>query len=153
MTLRLDSVGPGDLERLARLHSRCFPGDPWDVRALTDILMMPAATGRYVTDATGEARGLLFDLIVAGEAEILTIGVDPPARGQGIARALLADLFARAVAAGADHVLLEVAADNVAALQLYESAGFGQVGSRRAYYTRSHGGSTDAWLLRRNLTE
>lgn len=153
MSRHLRRVRHADLDRLARLHALCFAGDAWDAVALAQILAMPCAAGRFVEDAHGETLGVLFDVIVAGEAEVLTLGVHPAARRQGIARWLLADLFGRAAAAGARQVVLEVAADNAAAFRLYESLGFVTVGRRRGYYQRDSGAGMDAWLLRRSLIE
>ena len=49
---------------------------------------------------------------------------------------------------GAEAVLLEVRADNAAALRLYERRGFEQVSVRRRYYQP---GDVDAYVLRRHL--
>ncbi len=153
MTIRLRAVRHGDLDRVARLHARCFPSDAWDAVALAGILAMPPASGQIAETDAGEPVGVLFDLIVAGEAEILTLGVHPAFRRRGIARALLEDLYARALHGGATRIILEVAASNEDALGLYESGGFRRVGQRPNYYQRPGGRSEDAWLLRRVLME
>ncbi|HXQ50281.1 MAG TPA: ribosomal protein S18-alanine N-acetyltransferase [Stellaceae bacterium] len=150
MNLRLRTIGRADLETLARIHARCFPEDAWEVAALAGVLAIAGAEARLAED-DGRPVGFLFASIVAEEAEILTFGVAPEARLQGIARALLADLYARAAALGANRVVLEVAADNSAALALYESEGFRTVGLRNGYYYRDRGPAIDAWLLRRML--
>ncbi len=49
-------------------------------------------------------------------------------RRSGVARALLGGFYARARSLGATRVVLEVAADNAAALALYEAEGFRTVG-------------------------
>jgi ribosomal-protein-alanine N-acetyltransferase len=154
MSRALRVVRHADLDRLARLHALCFPGEAWDAVALAHILAMPRASGRFVEDEGGHALGLVFDLLLAGEeVEILTLGVHPARRRQGIARTLLGELFARAAAAGAKRVLLEVAADNPAALRLYSDLGFRTIGQRPGYYRRAAGPPVDAWLLCRGLTE
>jgi len=56
--------------------------------------------------------------------------------------------LAAAAAGGAKAVFLEVAADNAAALALYQEAGFETVGVRRGYYPRPGGGAADALNLR-----
>ena len=53
--------------------------------------------------------------------------------------------------AGAVRLFLEVAEDNVAARALYERAGFGQIGRRKAYYAAPDGGRTDALVLALDL--
>ena len=78
------------------------------------------------------------------EYEIHTIGVDPAYQGQGIGRRH-ADGAARIRHGGA--VFLEVRTDNEAAIALYESVGFVNVGLRRRYYRAS---GADAYTMRRD---
>jgi [ribosomal protein S18]-alanine N-acetyltransferase len=150
MNFTLRSVGRADLEPLARIHARCFPEDSWDAAALAGVLAMEGAEARLAED-TGRPLGLIFATVLGAEAEVLTLGTAPEARRLGIARALLADLYARSAALGAKRVVLEVAADNGAAIALYEAEGFRTVGLRHAYYVREKGPPIDAWLLRRML--
>ena len=72
-----------------------------------------------------------------GEAEILSICVSPAVRRAGIARALLV-AFLSDLPPGT-RSLLEVAVDNLAAISLYESCDFSEVGRRPNYYA---GGKT-----------
>jgi len=81
--------------------------------------------------------------VAAGEAEILTLAVAPPARGQGLGRRLLLAAIAHARVLGADTMFLEVGADNPAALALYARLGFAKVGDRKGYYQ-----GRDAFVLR-----
>ncbi|HQT72726.1 MAG TPA: GNAT family N-acetyltransferase, partial [Acidiphilium sp.] len=85
---------------------------------------------------------------VAGEAEILTIGVAATARRRGIARALLGAALGEARGRGAETVFLEVAADNDAAIRLYRACLFRPAGRRRDYY----GPGRDALLFTRPLS-
>jgi [ribosomal protein S18]-alanine N-acetyltransferase len=151
MKRRLRAIDAADLPALARLHAVCFPEDRWDEKALADLLGMAGASGHLVEDVEEQRPlGFILDLILAAEAEILTLAVTPSCRRQGIGRSLLADLFERGWRAGARGIGLEVAADNVGARQLYESTGFTPSGRRRGYYRR-HGASIDALLFRRAL--
>jgi ribosomal-protein-alanine N-acetyltransferase len=86
--------------------------------------------------------------IVADSAEILTVGVIPAARRQGIAARLLAMLLDEARRRGAVEAFLEVRVDNPEAQRLYERARFVKVGVRRGYYD---GGRVDAVVMRRAL--
>jgi [ribosomal protein S18]-alanine N-acetyltransferase len=79
----------------------------------------------------GRVTGFLASRETApGEREILFLAVDPAYRRRGIARGLVENELAR----GAGEWLLEVRESNVAAIALYESIGFKQVGRRREYY-------------------
>ena len=52
---------------------------------------------------------------------------------------------------GAEAMLLEVSAENAAALSLYRKLGFVEVGRRKAYYTHDDGTRTTALVMRRDL--
>ena len=77
-------------------------------------------------------------------SEPVTIGVDPAYQGRGIGRRLLDELLNFA---GDAVVHLEVRTDNAAALGLYRSVGFTEVGLRRRYYRVS---GADAYTMRRS---
>jgi ribosomal-protein-alanine N-acetyltransferase len=101
-----------------------------------------------VEDAQGELLGWGGVLVAADAAEILTVGVVPAARRQGLARRMLAALYAEARRRGAVEMFLEVRVDNAAAITLYEREGFVEVGRRPGYYDR---GRVDAVVMRRVL--
>ena len=119
---------------LAALHRACFD-EPWDEAAIRQLLAMPGAFAYEVGTPSG-LDGLVVARIAGGEAEILTIGVRPEARGTGLGRRLLEAAAIHAAALGAEALFLEVAEDNHAALRLYETSGFYLVGMRPGYYRR-----------------
>lgn len=130
---------------LADTHRACFDaasgfGEPWDARAMSEILAMPGAGGRLAwwserEDAVGRPIGLALYRIAADEAELLTLGVIPGWRRHGVATRLVAAVCAAVVAAGARRLVLEVAEHNDAARRLYARLGFAELGYRRGYYT------------------
>jgi [ribosomal protein S18]-alanine N-acetyltransferase len=99
-------------------------------------------------DADGTLLGWAGVMVVGDTAEILTVGVVPSARRQGLARRLVADLVDEAGRRGAREVLLEVREDNAAARELYRTEGFADLGRRRGYYA---GGRVDAITMRKQL--
>jgi len=139
--IEIRPAGKEAAERLAALHALCFD-EAWDASSITRLLAMPGAFALMAVpspadgDPDATPPGFVLARVGGGEAEILTIGVDPAARGQGIGRRLLAAAAATALAAGADSLFLEVAEDNEEALRLYERFGFYLVGIRPAYYAR-----------------
>ncbi|HEX4114080.1 MAG TPA: ribosomal protein S18-alanine N-acetyltransferase [Stellaceae bacterium] len=135
-----------DLGALAKLHGHCFSVDPWTVRDFLELLAIRGASGHLAIGAEREIAGFILDLIGPEDAEILTIGVAPGARRHGIARALIANLAKRARQRGARRLLLEVAADNEAAIALYRSIGFILLGERPGYY-RLPSGRADALIF------
>ncbi len=131
-------------QELADLHAAAFvQGRPWRAAEFEALL-----ASRAVTLLTRPA-GFALVRTVAGEAELLTLAVDPARQRQGIARKLMRDWFARTEA---DFAFLEVAADNLPARALYSGFGFCKVGRRPGYYARPDAPAVDALVLRRALT-
>lgn len=83
------------------------------------------------------ALGYALGWWVVDELQLLAIGTLPAARRRGVARALLRHLIQAAGAAGGRRISLEVARNNVAAIQLYESIGFHLFNVRRGYYAKT----------------
>ena len=110
--------------------------------SLTQALVRFTAQARREREQ--EAGGFVLARVVADEAEILTLAVDPHGQGQGAGRLLLQAAMGEARRRGAVAMFLEVAPSNAAALALYGSAGFVQVGRRPRYYP----GGSDALVLR-----
>lgn len=129
-----------DIAALAALHKTSF-ADAWDGPAIRALLDTPG------TFAFHHADGFVLARAAGGEAEILTLAVDPSARGQGLGRRLMQAAAGRAAELGAEALFLEVGHDNPAALALYGALGFQRVGLRKAYY-----GSGDALVLRLPLS-
>ena len=75
--------------------------------------------------------------MMAGEAHISTIAVQPDWRRLGIGELLLVAMLDRATELEADMATLEVRVSNVTAQNLYRKYGFRQVGLRRRYYRDS----------------
>ncbi len=144
-------AAPCDAQALAALHARAFD-HPWLVTAIADLLAGEGVIGLMADDATGPL-GFVLARVVASEAEILTIAVDPNHRRSGLGQTLLAAASDLATQQGGEALFLEVSIDNQAALALYEKAGFVRVGLRRGYYTGADGQTIDALVLRRNLNK
>jgi mycothiol synthase len=73
--------------------------------------------------------------IVCDDAWIVQVGTHPAWRGRGLGAALVAEALRRFKAAGAEHVTLDVNANNPGAARVYTWLGFKIVG-RRARYVR-----------------
>lgn len=134
--------------RMATIHAAAFAGrgEIWSEGEITGMLARP-----LIHAVSLGQDGFALVQVIAPEAEILTIAVDPSAQGQGLGAALLQRVMSAAVAAGAQDLFLEVAADNAAARALYARAGFAQTGVRRGYYVRANQARVDALTLGREL--
>jgi ribosomal-protein-alanine N-acetyltransferase len=129
---------------LAALHALAFPpAERWGPAAFAAQLALPGVFGLLLPDA-----GLVLARVAADEAEILTLGIVPPARRAGHGAGLLCAAETRAAGAGARTMFLDVAADNIAARALYEAAGYETVGRRTRYYADG----ADALVLAKDLS-
>jgi len=100
---------------------------------------------------SGEIRGYAILMPVVDEAELLTIGVAAAQQRKGLGRAILAGMLNAAREKNMRRVLLEVRTSNIAAIALYRSVGFCEIGVRRAYYKNANG-SEDAITMACELT-
>jgi ribosomal-protein-alanine N-acetyltransferase len=121
-------------DEMAILHAGCFVSPP------------PWSAGAFKAP-----EAMLIGRVVAGEAELLTLAVDPRSRGQGIGTELVKRFLAEALQRKAESAFLEVAADNTAAKALYARSGFVTVGRRPAYYRLADGESVDALVMVCNI--
>ena len=139
--IELAPVGLVHAELLAGIHAICF-AEPWSARSMAEVMALAGAEGLIAidggsmvpnTEPPGPA-GLVLWRRIFDEAEILTIAVLPPWRRAGLGGQMLDAAMASAAEAGAVTMFLEAAADNVAALALYQSKGFSRIGVRKGYY-------------------
>ena len=137
-----------DAAACAGLHARCFDR-PWSAAEIADLIEGPGAIALRTPD--GDPHGFVLARALVGEAEILTVAVDPARRGAGIGRALIEAAADAARAAGAQTLFLEVAVDNAPALALYAATGFRRAGFRPRYYARPGGERVDALVFARDL--
>ena len=128
-------------EEMADLHRTCFVVPrPWSVDEFAELLRDPKCFAEQTV------HGFALGRVIADEAELLTLAVAPPARRGGQGFELMTAFAETAKRRGAQEALLEVAADNIAALALYAACGFVQVGQRPGYYA-----GKDALILRKML--
>ena len=132
-----------DVKTIAALEKQLF-SDAWTETMLADCLQQ----GHYVIsvceDELCSVNGYLITTHIAGEAELLRIGVDPAFRRQGIGRRLMEQLVKLCADRETPDVFLEVRQSNDSAISLYEQFGLTSVGRRKNYY---HHPDEDAVLM------
>jgi [ribosomal protein S18]-alanine N-acetyltransferase len=138
-----------DIPALVELEAELFGLDAWSAATWWGELAQQPIGRQYLAAGprSGQITGFIGLQAAGPEAEIMTLGVVPAARGQGLGRALLGAAIARASEAGSTALLLEVRADNNPARQLYSTFGFERIAVRRGYY-RNARGEVDAYVLR-----
>lgn len=125
-------------------------GYPWTRGNFIDALSH-GYVGR-VDEDDGEIRGYAVLRPVLGEAELLSIGVSSLHQRKGLGRAILREMLDVAREHNIRRVFLEVRASNTAAIALYHSSGFCEIGMRRGYYQNANG-SEDAITMACELAD
>ncbi len=138
-------AGRPDVPTVVAIEQACFGSSAWSERLVTDEI----ASDRHVVLVADDLTAYGAVSLAGGTADLDRIAVVPSSRGRGIAHALLNDLVDRARDLGADRMLLEVAADNAAAIGLYEANGFDTISTRAAYYP----GGVDALVMELEIQE
>ena len=119
------------LPALAELEKQCFHA-PWIEKMLREEL----GGGIFlVAEQDGEVQGYVGCQTVLDEGYITNVAVSPDFRRRGIARALIAELTAKAEENKLAFVTLEVRESNAPAIALYTGAGFAPVGKRKNFYS------------------
>lgn len=121
---------------------------PWSRRIFQDCL--GAGYHCWVLQVGTDLVGHGVMSLAAGECEILNLCVHPDWRGRHLGRRLLRRLLAIARQRGADTAFLEVRRSNRAAINLYQTEGFCEIGLRRGYYPAAQG-REDALLMAKPL--
>ncbi len=152
MTSEATAIRPltyGDLPQVIAIERRAFP-TPWSLAMF--VLELSKASG--ICLAAVEAGRLVGYLICSRYADVwhlMNIAVDPSARRQGHASALLEEMFERA--GGDQRFTLEVRTSNAAAIALYERFGFRSAGTRPRYYRDTGEDAMIMWRESETRTE
>ena len=149
MNLRLQPLSKISAGPLSMLHCACFPEDPWNSSAIAEIMNLAGFFGR-IAWLDNMLAGFILALDLRKECEILSLGVLPERRREGIGSTLLDSVCSEGRVRGAECIVLEVAVDNSAALALYTGRGFMPVGHRRNYYQQTSR-RVDALILQLTL--
>jgi len=144
----IDEVGPESLEAVMAIMKVAFDpgyGEAWTEPQTLSMLALP---GVWLALARVEGRpaGFTLSRIIADEAELLLLAVDPACRRSGIGLALIEHSRNQTRHRNGNRIHLEVRHNNPA-IELYKKAGFTQVGRRPGYYRASDGQLHDALTL------
>ncbi len=133
---RLRPMTEIDLDAVIAIELEAYP-HPWTRGIFRDCLRVGYCC--WVYEHAGEVAAYAVMSGGACEAHLLNLCVSPGLQGQGMGRMMLAHLLELARGHEAEKVFLEVRPSNYAALGLYESMGFTEVGRRKAYYPADRG--------------
>lgn len=128
----IEKMTPETAFKAALIEELCFPV-PWSAQALIDECNNEN-TYFIVALNDGEVIGYGGMHTPSGDCFIDNIAVDPEHRRQGVGRSITAALIAEAKRIGGNFISLEVRPSNEAAVKLYRSLGFENVGFRKNFY-------------------
>jgi [ribosomal protein S18]-alanine N-acetyltransferase len=134
-----------DLNAIEEIERRSYP-TPWSRSMFAGEIAKPTSVclGAFET----EPDRLLGYLVVSRYVDawhVMNVAVAPASRRTGIAKRLLAELFALTGAEDRRGYTLEVRVSNTDAIGLYEQLGFRSHGVRRGYYTDNREDALIMW--------
>jgi ribosomal-protein-alanine N-acetyltransferase len=137
-----------DIPTLAALEPELFADDAWSEQTWWAELAGRPRRSYVVADQGGAVVGYAGVDRSGDVADVMTIAVAPAHQGKGLGKVLMNWLIAESQCGGAEHLMLEVRADNPAAQRLYAEMGFAMLTVRRKYYQP---GDVDAHIMRLRL--
>jgi [ribosomal protein S18]-alanine N-acetyltransferase len=136
-----------DLDQVLENEERSYQF-PWTRGNFNDCLAARHECRLLLQDAEIVGHGILA--VGPQEAHLLNVCVRRDQQGLGYGRALVAHMLERAKGRGAEMIFLEVRPSNLAAINLYRSLGFNEIGLRRNYYP-AQAGHEDAQIMALDL--
>ena len=136
-----------DCQFIANLERELFDSH-LEVKELQSMMLKPAFYGAVVStlDKPEIINAYILAYFTKGAVEIISIGTVKSQQRRGYGRFILQHLISLAKQRAVNRIVLEVACDNLPAIILYDSCGFGDCGQRRNYYQRPNG-TADALIM------
>ena len=134
MKVNIVPMNADHLDELERLERICF-SRPWSRKMLAEELDNACAAFLVAEEPeTKQVLGYAGVLVMADEGYITNVAVFPEYRRQGIAAQIIKVFCDFAQGNHLAFLTLEVRPTNTAAIELYRSFGFEEVGRRKNYY-------------------
>lgn len=131
-----------DVPRIAELERECFSA-PWSKNAVRETMERENAFF-FVAECAGVICGYAGSYHAADEGYITNVAVAGRMRRRGTGRALVCALMEKAKEMALSFLSLEVRVGNIAAIALYESLGFKNLGRRPRFYSNP---TEDAYIM------
>ncbi len=134
--VQVRAMRPQDMEAVFAIELAAYEF-PWTLGIFRDC--MNAGYGCWVLAENDKIIGYGVVSVAVGEAHILNVCIAPKAQGRGHGRHMVSRLIDVSRWHRAERVFLEVRQSNVAALHIYETLGFNEIGRRPSYYPARNG--------------
>jgi len=148
--LHIEHAQVADADAAARLHAAGFYRG-WSPEEFAAYIAGEGTPVYVACDAKRKIAGFSMLRHLDGDVELITIAVDTKWRKKGVGAALMRAMVDDLLRSRAKRLILEVAADNTAALKLYGKFGFKSIGERKGYYPRPDGTPATAIVMARDL--
>ena len=135
-----------DLNRIQEIERASFGDEAYD-RNLFAEFFRQCGELFLVVERDREVCGYMIACIRGEQAELVSVAVDPAARGRGAASALMESTLRRLRRRGIARIVLMVKATNDTARAFYERYGFKKVRRAPRYYEDG----ADGWRMAKNL--
>lgn len=145
--LQFSPMTPEDIPALMVTEQAVYPF-PWTDGIFRDCIRVGYQCWLAYED--GRLIGHAVASIAAGESHLLNLSIATADQGKGYGRQFVEFLTEIIGQRGAHSILLEVRPSNIAAIHLYQSCGFNEIGRRKDYYPAENG-REDALLFAREL--
>lgn len=126
---------------ILKVEQECFV-TPWSEKMFKEEIS-GKFSHYYVVESNGRAVAYMGMWSLSGEGHITNVAVAKSERRKGLAKALISHFIEIAKRENLEFMTLEVRKSNIAAISLYKSFGFVDVGVRKNYYENKE----DAYLL------
>ncbi|MDN3502301.1 ribosomal protein S18-alanine N-acetyltransferase [Psychrobacter sp. 5A.1] len=145
------------IQMVANIEAMVQPEDAWGYQTLLELLEQESMS-LLIAYEQAEKESVIHREIVGyclyqmtfEQAEVLRIGTNPKYQRQGIASKIVEKLHEVLQLNQVESLLLEVRADNAAAIALYEQQAFSIIHRRKNYYKVPHKPAVDALIMQHN---
>ncbi len=134
------------IQAVANIETIIQMQDAWSYQTITELLEQDSID-LLVVYQSDKIVGYCLYQVVFEQAEILRIGTHPDYQRQGIASQLFIKLNRELQDNKVESLLLEVRADNLPAIALYERQGFIVIHQRKGYYSQPNQPAIDALIM------
>lgn len=143
------------IQAVAAIEALVQPQDAWTYQTLIELLEQDSINVLIIHNlekssaALDKVVGYCLYQVMFEQAEILRIGTHPTYQRIGLASRLFDYLNLELQNKSVESLLLEVRADNVPAIGLYEQQQFTVIHRRKGYYQLPHQPAVDALIMQR----
>lgn len=130
--IEIREMTEADIEKVSLIEEECF-SMPWKPDDFKEMIERDNMT-YVVLLVDGEIAGGAGLRNILGDGEITNVAISNKYRGNGYSKPMMVKLLEIGDSLGCSAYTLEVRVSNEAAIKLYESVGFENVGVRPGFY-------------------